>query len=103
MNDKKWTEGPWEVQTYQEPFDAGKTYYQVTTIPEQIQVAKCGVGEFEIPGNAHLIAAAPELYEALDELADLMQGVIDGDYKPDSYTLQVAKVALAKARGVDNE
>jgi hypothetical protein len=22
---ENWTEGPWEVQTYQEPFDAGKT------------------------------------------------------------------------------
>ena len=65
----------------------------------------CGTGDprsiskEEHEANAHLIAAAPELYEALDELADLMQGVIEGDYKPDSFTLQVAKAALAKARG----
>jgi hypothetical protein len=102
MNDKKWTKGPWEVD------------FQNCHVG---QVAVChgdGDGYWEVwspnwgggidqEANAHLIAAAPELYEALDELADLMQGVIDGDYKPDSYTLQVAKVALAKARGVDNE
>lgn len=69
-----------------------------------------GMGDESFPGGyryvteeqtmyAHLIAAAPELYEALNELADLMQGVIEGDYKPDRFTLQVAKAALAKARG----
>lgn len=41
--------------------------------------------------------ALGELYAALSELADLMQGVIEGDYKPDSFTLQPAKAALAKA------
>ena len=49
--------------------------------------------------NARLIAAAPELLEALEELRDLMQGVIEGDYAPDSFTLQVADAAIAKARG----
>jgi len=44
-------------------------------------------------------AAAPDMYEALKELVDLMQGVIDGDYKPDSFTLQPARQALAKAEG----
>ena len=34
--------------------------------------------------------------EALSELTDLMQGVIDGDYTPDSFTLQPARAALGK-------
>jgi hypothetical protein len=88
---ENWTEGPWEVQTYQEPFDAGKTYYQVTTIPEQILVAKCGVGEFEIPGNAHLIAAAPDLYNALETLAQA--------WESKGLPCDAARAALAKARG----
>lgn len=34
--------------------------------------------------------------EALTELVDLMQGVIDGEYMPDSFTLQPARAALAQ-------
>lgn len=38
------------------------------------------------------------LVEALEELVDLMQGVIDGDYEPDCLTLQPATIALAPYR-----
>jgi hypothetical protein len=41
--------------------------------------------------------AYSEVLAALSELADLMQGVIDGDYTPDSFTLQPAHAALVKA------
>lgn len=43
------------------------------------------------------MAAAPAMYEALSELVDLMQAVIDGDYTPDSFTLQPARAALRQA------
>lgn len=46
---------------------------------------------------------AEELLEALEELHGLMQGVIEGDYMPDSFTLQVAEAAIAKARGAIDE
>ena len=39
-----------------------------------------------------------KLLEDADELADLMQGVIDGDYVPDSLTLQPIKGSMARAR-----
>lgn len=42
-----------------------------------------------------------ELLEALKELRDLMQGVIEGDYSPDSFTLQIADKAIAKAESVN--
>lgn len=42
--------------------------------------------------------ALRDLYEALDELADIMRGVMHEGYKPDSFTLQPADAALAKAR-----
>ncbi len=35
------------------------------------------------------------LRDALDDLASCMQGVIEGDYTPDSFTLQPANTALA--------
>ncbi len=50
----------------------------------------------EPKSSAHLIAAAPELYEALEKLA----GWFDSDSKEgaDKY-LKKAKAALAEARG----
>lgn len=44
--------------------------------------------------------AVGEVVEALEELCGLMQGVIDGDYTPDSFTLQPANAAIAKLREV---
>jgi hypothetical protein len=49
--------------------------------------------------NAQLISAASELLSALEELSDLMQDVISGEYKPDSFTLQPAIAAIKKAKG----
>jgi hypothetical protein len=39
--------------------------------------------------------ASVEVVEALSELADLMDAVRSGDYKPDSFTTQPARLALA--------
>ena len=52
-------------------------------------IASCG------PRNAHLIAAAPDLYEALEKIA-----TGDGVYGDQAYEYkQIARAALAKARG----
>jgi hypothetical protein len=40
-----------------------------------------------------------ELLEALEELVDLMEAVRTGEYKPDSFTTQPARAAIAKAKG----
>lgn len=44
---------------------------------------------------AQLEADNKRLREALDDLASCMTGVIEGDYIPDSFTLQPAREALA--------
>jgi hypothetical protein len=63
-------------------------------------LAKDGVSD------ADLIPAARDLYEALGELRDIVQGLLDGMSHSailrthiDSFTLQPADAALAKARG----
>lgn len=51
--------------------------------------------------DARLIASAPELYEALEELAEIVDDAIAQKSAKDldSFTLQPARAALAKARG----
>lgn len=102
MSETKFTKGPWSafcvgstvaVDIGPKPTGAG------TCIVSWPGFDSCNLPLREQKANAHLIAAAPELYEALEELVDLMEGVRTGDYTPDSFTNQVAHSALAKARG----
>lgn len=47
---------------------------------------------------AYFGSAAPSSpLEALEELADLVQDIIDGNYEPDSFTLQPARACIATA------
>lgn len=57
--------------------------------------------ENEQVANAHLIAAAPRMYEALKELIDIVEDLLDSQSPKvyDSLTLQPARIALAKAEG----
>ena len=48
--------------------------------------------------DANLIAAAPELYEALRELVEIIEDGVDGGDDPDYY-VEHAKAALTKAAG----
>jgi phage tail protein X len=93
MTDTKWTPGPWEVRTEN---GAIRVYYGKTiAITDQM---------FE--ANAHLVAAAPELYEALKAMADDYEEFV---YNPATDRWDVplfnkpvhdmARAALAKARG----
>ena len=53
----------------------------------------------ESAANARLIAAAPDLLDALEELSLLMDDVRNGEYTPDHLTTQPARAAIAKAKG----
>lgn len=71
--------------------------------PHYRQIASCrishGTDGAEGKANARLIAAAPELLEALEELVDLVKATREGEYEIDSFTWQPAQAAIAKARG----
>jgi len=53
------------------------------------------------PEDAPIFEAAPDMYEALKELVEIVATIADGNYNemPDSYTLQPARAALAKVEG----
>ena len=102
MSDQpKWTQGPWPIKptgdfkriVIGDGLVDGPGGYEVA------EVYSDDCDRDEAMANAHLIAAAPDLYAALEELADLMDAVRAGDYTPDSFTCQPAQIALAKARG----
>lgn len=91
MSDTKWTPGPWVA---------------AATSDLMLWVAR-GEPDGEIiaqldsvnPYDAHLIAAAPDLYEALE---DLFKELTLGDFDlPSSLKPEIAQAAkaLAKARG----
>jgi len=86
----KWTLGPWRYDrtngsptTGQHMIAGGKPGYLA-------EARDCGSGD--VIANAHLIAAAPDLYAAL-EMAQLWLSV-DG-----RFDMQGINAALAKARG----
>jgi hypothetical protein len=98
MREKKFTPGPWEQNQPQ----SGTIYIDArlrgTTLQE---VCSCGPTETleQRQANGHLIAAAPELLEALEEAIDLVNGILSGDYDPDTFTVQPWDTAVSKAYG----
>jgi hypothetical protein len=93
---RKFTRGPWTVL----PEEAEKLYIRVrgTRLGERFKIANAPFPiadeseKQEAVANAHLIAAAPELYDALEEAACLV---------PTNQKTALAKFSavLAKARG----
>lgn len=97
----KWTPGPWVVDP-----EENWIVTEWRSTEHGLQTLICDMMDEEAPqyeANAHLIAAAPELYEALLECVEEIRAVnmVDGEIK-DKDTEAVytkAKAALRKARG----
>lgn len=93
MSDTKWADGPWSAQKYGLDGEGGWEVRsggnEVCTIAVDDEICK----DEEQP-TAHLIAAAPELYDALEYVAGFAAtgGKTYGDHP-------AVKAALAKARG----
>jgi hypothetical protein len=90
MTERKWTKGPWVIT------DVGTLISDGGNVNNPIEVAGLNIAHFSRyeckthqSANAHLIAAAPDLYEALSLiLRDNDIDITHGAYE-----------ALAKARG----
>jgi hypothetical protein len=101
LTERKWTPGPWVHNKDRGEITSNKgdiciildENYGNLYFPEG-----CGIeitGNERNEANAHLIATAPDLYEALDGL--LAQ--VGFDYSPEHPVIKMATDALAKARG----
>jgi len=103
----KWTPGPWvryfdnECNHFYIAQQDGAPYTPNYSDVACMRVETYG-GEYHAiqQSNANLIAAAPELYEALDSLANHFPPcATEGEFE----ALNAAYAALAKARGESND
>lgn len=94
IKETPFTPGPWEVNTF-----AGRPYREVFSGNQGL--CDCGIyGQEaqEIEANARLIAAAPEMYEALFKL----RGAVDGILLEYEYLTECKALALAALAKVYN-
>lgn len=99
MAETKFTPGPWSIE---KPFDEPGTYITCANRRTSNPLV-CKLHPVNIDANAHLIAAAPDLYEALELILEL-RGKELGEWlltlNAKHLTLkEYAQAALAKARG----
>ena len=88
----KWTPGPWRYDRTNGSPTTGEHMIAGAKPGYLAEVRDCGSGD--VRANAHLIAAAPDMAEALDGLLGLLDA--GSLYEPQAYA---ARTALAKARG----
>lgn len=101
--ENKHTPGPWEVCDAKRPDGFHiRSNARHWSIAAAYHMAGCSdpsldISEGEAAANARLIAAAPELLEALEVAEDVLSS-IDGD-SVHPCTLHKIRAAIAKARG----
>jgi len=98
MSNENWTEGPWEVDRFGAVKGGPEKQYINGTARDQVALAKAEV-ESERDANAHLIAAAPELYWALYQLLNCTRSCEALLNASEAGRCKYAEAALAKARG----
>ena len=97
MTDTKWTPGPWRAGEWGNGWTA-EGEKEIFSDGAEVVVVQRVLGQ-----DAHLIAAAPELYKALDNLVRWTNFVTEGDYEEEPEAITEARAALAKARGENDE
>jgi hypothetical protein len=105
MGAPQFTPGPWRVEDrLDRPVSGGGGALQVQAAHRGEGSSYCvaSVNLWESPeANARLIAAVPELYEALSEVVTLLEGWHRLNFADEiqQQSVRLAKRALAKARG----
>jgi hypothetical protein len=97
MSEIKHTPGPWKLVR-----QLGYNHVESTTSDRNFIVASCPLNSEEDHANANLIAAAPELLEALDKAWYFIENVTDEDpERTDKFfeLRQLVRTAYAKVNG----
>ena len=89
----KYTQGPWNVRRQNPSPTTGEWMIAGAKPGYLAEVRDCGSGNVE--ANARLIAAAPELLEALQNLLKVHEGIGGTKY----HAGDIARAAIAKATG----
>lgn len=95
MSEVKFTKGPWAIEYDNADEYGGNQWYNVGPAKVVISYAISATEREEWDANAHLIAAAPEMYEALESALRLLN--VAGLSDRIGYAEGIN--ALAKARG----
>lgn len=109
MTQSKHTPGPW---MYQGAMNCDKIKVGTCDRDICLQGLKDSICVLQMPGgyngikqhsetvaNARLIAAAPEMLEALEECLGALTGGLDGKWSMDIDPAEEARKAIAKAKG----
>lgn len=112
-NEQKWTPGPWRVEQDttliwgacnpddRTTWGMGYPIAECRITPAQWKAKRPDADEGE--ANAHLISAAPDMYEALKLAVDLVERdvirVRPSEYEELIAALEAWNLALSKARG----
>lgn len=108
MSKQNHTPGPWEVMYATSPKgECTLAVWSSNVFEGYVGSPVCKVSPQENENatdraNAHLIAAAPELLEALQKIVSLMPEPDDVDYDPGQIIMDVERIAyaaIAKATG----
>ena len=92
------TPGPWAVQVAEPIITSHATAYEIVTDDFDVVGGRVGIRS---AADACLIAAAPDVYEALEALVELERGDLVGEQFKKALLLALRRsdVVLAKARG----
>lgn len=90
MSDVKWTPAPWWIEPETGDIVAKDGDWEICTFSRS---------DNNWQADSHLIAAAPGLYEALEELIEMCERQPDFNDDLDGMQIERCKAALAKARG----